>query len=564
MGLDQSARDSSGLLSHQAVAPRRDDDVPAHRPGLPHAEDLAAVPWPLRLYSFGRAGPSCKRILALQLGHLGDLIITLPALRQLRAVFPDSHITLVAGAWNRSQAEASRLVDRVESFDFFPEVARNWDGRSVADLDVFRKVCEGHFDLAVDLRVDFDTRHLLRLVDAGVRAGIGPGARYPFLDVALPYDYAERTRSDPTRDVNAVLGPDRFQSRMPHQGDFRHETDFTITDTHVIFGPYLSLPAGEYRARFDISLRGSGFGRRPARVTLDVAQGASDVLAARLLDAGMIRRGGKHGLDLTFTITDEVTPCEFRVHAAGRPLRAVLGFGGVKLERVGGPPAARVRPADLHVGELMSLLVQLTADRMAPAPACLTESSATQDHARLSRAGNSGPVIAIAPASNSDLRDWPASHFATLVRLLVERLDCTVLLLGSRAQAEVTAHIARDSKVEHGITDLAGRTAWADLPGLLRSADLVICNNSGIGHLAASLSARTLAIYSASHQPTEWGPRGPLAHAVMAVVPCSPCGLDRLSECGHGHTCMRELAPEAVCELAERLLRLPMPAAGTH
>ena len=500
----------------------------------------------------------------MQLGHLGDFVIALPALRQLRALFPNSHITLLAGAWNRPQAEACRLVDKVESFDFFPEVARNWDGRSVADLQMFRKATEGYFDVAVDLRVDVDTRHLLQLVDAGVRAGIGPGARYPFLDVALPYDYAERTRDRLTRDVNAVLGPDRFQSRMSHQGDFRHETDFTVTDTHVIFGPYLSLPAGEYRARFDISWRGSGLGRRPARVTLEVAQGASDVLATRLLQAGSIRRGGKDKFVLPFTIRDEVTPCEFRVHAAGRPWRAVLGFGGVKLERVGGPPAARVKPADLHVGELMSLLVQLTADRMTPAPACPAETSATEEDARRLRAGNSGPVIAIAPASNSDLRDWPANHYATLVRLLVERLDCTVVLLGSREQAKVTAHVARESKVEHRITDLAGRTAWADIPGILRSADLVICNNSGIGHLAGSLGVRTLAIYSASHQPQEWGPRGPMANAVMAVVPCSPCGLDRLSECRQGHTCMQDLAPVAVLRLAERLVRLPMPPVGTH
>jgi ADP-heptose:LPS heptosyltransferase len=36
----------------------------------------------------------------------------------------------------------------------------------------------------------------------------------------------------------------------------------------------------------------------------------------------------------------------------------------------------------------------------------------------------------------------------------------------------------------------------------------VISNNSGVAHLAAACGAPTLTIYSGSHQPQEWGPRG--------------------------------------------------------
>ena len=170
----------------------------------------------------------------------------------------------------------------------------------------------------------------------------------------------------------------------------------------------------------------------------------------------------------------------------------------------------------------------------------------------------------VAPASNSDLRDWPADHYATLVGLLAERLKCKVTLLGLREQADVTAYVAQKSNAGQRVADLAGHTAWADIPDILQDADLVICNNSGIGHLAASLGTRTLAIYSASHQPQEWGPRGPRAHAVMAVVPCSPCGLDRLSECNNDHTCMQDLAPLSVFNLAERLLQPMAPGTGPH
>ncbi len=92
------------------------------------------------------------------------------------------------------------------------------------------------------------------------------------------------------------------------------------------------------------------------------------------------------------------------------------------------------------------------------------------------------------------------------------------------------------------------------MSALLSLADLVICNNSGIAHAVAAQGGRTLAIYSASHQPQEWGPRGTRTRALMAAVPCSPCGLDRLQDCPHDHLCMKLITPEFVLTQAIPML----------
>jgi heptosyltransferase-2 len=113
------------------------------------------------------------------------------------------------------------------------------------------------------------------------------------------------------------------------------------------------------------------------------------------------------------------------------------------------------------------------------------------------------------------------------------------------------------------LINLIGRTAWSDLPGLLRSSDLVICNNSGIAHLAAAAGSRVLAIYSGSHQPQEWGPRGERAQAIMLDLPCSPCGFERLSECSIDHACMKKIMPEYVLEQAAAALQGPQGQVGT-
>jgi ADP-heptose:LPS heptosyltransferase len=67
-----------------------------------------------------------------------------------------------------------------------------------------------------------------------------------------------------------------------------------------------------------------------------------------------------------------------------------------------------------------------------------------------------------------------------------------------------------------------------------------------VAHLAAACGRPTLAIYSGSHQPQEWGPRGENVRAVMSVVSCSPCGYERLELCPYDHRCMKLIEPETI------------------
>ncbi len=548
------------------------DVVPEREAGTQRITTTPAMPHDLALYDFGRDAPGVRRILVLKLGHLGDFIIGLPALRQLRQTFPDARLRLVVGSWNRAVAETCGLADEVATYDYFPENARGWDGRPVQDADAFRAAARGVYDIAVDLRADEDTRHLLEHVEATTHCGIGASLRMPYLDVVLPLDQALRSTESLERVHNVLLGPERFTSRMTRRAAFRHDTDFSVTDTHVIYGPYIRLPPGRFRATFGLQLSGLRFGLKRTRITVDVTRAMSETVAERAFSAEQITHAISDAVSLDFTNHDD-SKYEFRVHAAGRPLRATMGFSGVRLDQLESPAGPRFHRADLHIGEQLSLLVQLLADRTrqlyplpTPAPAHPTPATATPArpdalaHALPHDLPQARHRIVVAPVSNSDLRDWPLAHYVALVRMLVERLDCVVLLIGSRTQAGPLAHIAQASGTAGRVANLAGRTAWSDIPDILRAADLVICNNSGVGHLAASIGAPTLAIYSASHQPQEWGPRGPRSQAMMAVVPCSPCGYDRLSECPHDHACMQGLPPEAVFAQAALRLEAAAPA----
>ena len=498
------------------------------------------------------------RILVLKLDHLGDFLIGIPALQQLRDLFPDAHITLVCGPWNVAVAEDIAAADEIRAYEYFPKNAQDWDAKLPEDaIARFRESCAGKFDVAIDLRVDEDTRALLRHVDAALRCGIGSRRRQPGLDIILPSEFDGR-EVHPSGTESVTLGPQAFESRMPVRTHFYHEMDFSFTDNHLIYGPYCTLPLGKLRAELAFQLFGSIVSRPRVNVTVEVARDDSaNVVATNRLHH--LRKSIVSQLDVTFINDNPQARYEFRVSVDGQPKGSRLRFLGVRVEVLEGPPqGARFLPAELHSGESLSLLVRLVAERVRPLyPSGL--------HTLLAGGRDVGPIrpsglstaakcVVVAPLSNSRLRNWPLDRYAAFIAMLLEKIECYVVLAGSAEQRD-DLRVMRDRlDKDRRVVDLVGRTDWAGLAAIVGQADLVVANNSGIVHLAAACGTPTLAIYSGSHQPQEWGPRGDCVRTLMAAVPCSPCGHDKLEACAYGHECMTSIRPEAVLHHAMEML----------
>jgi ADP-heptose:LPS heptosyltransferase len=214
-------------------------------------------------------------------------------------------------------------------------------------------------------------------------------------------------------------------------------------------------------------------------------------------------------------------------------------------------PTYRRRRDNLqHVEEVLSFLVAkvvtaFPAGRIDPAP---LPTDAVP-------AGASAPII-VAPASNSELRDWPANRFGQLVARLA-RLGSPISILGRPDNADVlSATVA--SAMAAGAT-AGGMTVHSDLADQafidhLAGARLVVSNNSGTGHVAARLGVPTLGIYTASHLPDVWGFRGPRVSMLVSNIACGGCGLDRVRHCPQGVRCKYEIEPEDVGAEIDALL----------
>lgn len=538
-------------VSSPADQPR---DVGSHRVEIASTTDDIK----LALYDFAAAPLSSPRILVLKLDHLGDFLIGLPALIKLRATFPGAHVTLICGPWNIATARALGVADEIRTFEYFPENAQNWGGDAIEDLDRFREVCKGHFDIALDLRVDEDTRPLLRHVDAALRCGIGARSRHPYLNIALPGQFEDRERRQIDNEP-LVFRPSAFHSRMPIRTAFFHATDFSTTNTHLIYGPYSRLPIGRLRAEFAFELAAPLLSLRRVEIAVEVVRdGDSHVIGFKRKK--WLQNGKLTILALGFSNDDSAARYEFRVFVGGRPRPPTeLRFFGVRIEVVEKEQQqARFLAAELHIGEQLSLLVALVGERLRPfyQPDLLDRLAVSPNIAMVRPAGipASAKCVVIAPFSNSTVRDWPLDYYKRLIGLLLSEVGCYIVLVASRGQAVRLAPLDEDYADDDRVVNLAGQTDWTGLAYVLRQADLVIANNSGIAHLAAACARPTLAIYSGSHQPQEWGPRGQLARAITAVVSCSPCGYENLELCTHDHRCMTLIEPETVAQHAREML----------
>lgn len=505
----------------------------------------------LAVFDFGAAAPRRRSLLVLKLDHIGDFLMALPALKKLRGAFRGDRITLVCGPWNAPFARAAGIADDIRVFNFFPEDGSRWSGAPVDSLETFRAVAAGRFDLALDLRVDEDTRFLLAHVDAAQKAGIGARDKHPFLDVLLPAQFARR-HSDPPA---VLLDPCRFQSRMPFQRPIFHETDFSVTNAHLLFGPDHALPAGRFRATWGLQLR-TPIRRFPGvDIVVDVARHSGrDIVGSRRISWGR-RADSPMAAEIEFTNDEPGAPHEFRLHARGRPLWARLRFFGVWVEQLDRTSFPRFRPSELHVGEQLSLLVQLVEERARSTGEPVWPPGApTQGLPDSFAWPKAERRVVMAPISNSRVRDWGLNNYARLAQLLLDAIDCAIVLVGSPAQRSQLDEIVSPRGRDERIVNLAGQADWEQSAAVVREADLVIANNSGIAHLAGASGTPTLAIYSGSHQPQEWGPRGNRVRAVMALVPCSPCGHDKLESCPNDHLCMRLIAPDAIAAEAIAML----------
>ena len=109
-----------------------------------------------------------QRILLIRLSSLGDIVLTTPAIRAVRAHFPDAYIAMLVGKQSADVLRENPHLDEIITFDRFAK------GKDTGEmLRTVRVLRERKFTLAIDLQRKFRTTLLMYLSGATARVGKG-------------------------------------------------------------------------------------------------------------------------------------------------------------------------------------------------------------------------------------------------------------------------------------------------------------------------------------------------------------------------------------------------------
>ncbi len=157
------------------------------------------------------------------------------------------------------------------------------------------------------------------------------------------------------------------------------------------------------------------------------------------------------------------------------------------------------------------------------------------------------PWIALAPSAAWEMKRWPIEHWRELIRSYA---GASFLLLGGKED-----QFLEDLKKEAPgrCLNLAGRLKLAESSALLKLADLVIANDTGLLHVADQMERPTIALIG----PTAFGyPSHATSRTLEIELSCKPCSKDGRGGCVNSvyKRCLVEIDPARVVSTARALL----------
>jgi len=158
-------------------------------------------------------------------------------------------------------------------------------------------------------------------------------------------------------------------------------------------------------------------------------------------------------------------------------------------------------------------------------------------------------VICIAPGAQfGAAKCYPADAYHTVVSQLAEA-GWQPLILGLAEDYDVGQRILTGITTPHW--NAAGATSMAEVLAVISGCRLMLCNDSGLMHVAAGLNIPTVTPFGAT-DPARTSPSGSQVNILYQPADCSPC-LQR--ECSvAGHPCMANITPTMLHDACAAML----------
>lgn len=497
-------------------------------------------------------------ILVIRLSSLGDIVLSSPVYKNIKAAWPDARITLLVKP-QFAQALAGH-----------PDI----DEIMVAKKGLFaniRQIRAGHFTHLLDLHVTLKTMLMsfFSKISNRIRYDKNSIARRMFVRFHKTSPVLERHTLDKYLEALKLWNIE-IKYREPKLGDWAYKNaevngkkvrKIAIFQTSFIGDSVLTTPLVKKTAKLFPDSKIVVITRpqtdeifRPMKEVSEVILNDKkgwNKLAGIWKTAQAIK---KAGVDIIL-----VPHRSFRsaliAWLSGVPVR--IGFTsseGWFLYTKTVPFSWMIHDAERNLSLLQGIVKEkFTAEKlnMRYTP------SAEENVARLMKDFNleGKTLVGIHAGSAWPTKCWPMDYFVKLISRLQTEMGVKVVLVGGgKKDADLGEKICQLS--EGHAANLCGKTSLSDLMALMEHFKLFITNDSGPMHIATAFDVPTLAIFGPTTRELGFFPYGE-GHRVLEVenLPCRPCALHGGKKCPLGHfKCMRDILPERAFENAKEML----------
>jgi ADP-heptose:LPS heptosyltransferase len=128
-----------------------------------------------------------------------------------------------------------------------------------------------------------------------------------------------------------------------------------------------------------------------------------------------------------------------------------------------------------------------------------------QELADSALAANLAPdsYICVHPGARTRDKCWPPERFAEVADRLADEFGVAVVLTGSEREADLTARVA--GHMRNRAIDAAAPISIGAMALLMSRARLLVCNDTGVSHIAAGLGLKSVVIFSKA-DIARWAP----------------------------------------------------------
>lgn len=171
-------------------------------------------------------------------------------------------------------------------------------------------------------------------------------------------------------------------------------------------------------------------------------------------------------------------------------------------------------------------------------------------------------VLGMAPAAEHATKMWLEERFAEVALEAARVHQARILIFGGREDTERCNEIARfvnSSAGTEAAVSFAGRLSLLETAAALDFCDVVLCNDTGIMHLAAARQRNVVALFGPTVKEFGFFPGGTRAQVIeQNGLPCRPCTHIGSEVCPQRHfRCMKDTTVDQVYQALTSMIAHP-------